>query len=230
MKKPVEHSMEFGHCAGCEAEIEELRQQLAVRWNFLCELSGYVARDSCFCKAWHASGQNTPCLVCRALVFAMNAEGRGLAVGSTPKPEIPAPELPPEMLAVLQDRNVQLVGEEDALRRIVIWAERSSAVSDDGEPGVNEGSPMCAVFNGNVICCRQNGHPGRHATPYPGDSGPVWVRWVEGGPWGSCHAGDPETKLYCCLETGHLGRHMAVTNQGEGIVLARWASTEKRGE
>ena len=97
-----------------------------------------------------------------------------------------------------------------------------SVVSEDGEVGVNEGSPMCGLFNGGIICCREKDHKGKHATPYPGDDGPIWVRWMDGGPFGSCHAGDPETRLYCCLEVGHAGRHMAVANRGPGVVLARW--------
>jgi hypothetical protein len=83
---------------------------------------------------------------------------------------------------------------------------------------------MCGVVNGKIICCRSRGHVGSHATPFPSQRrhGPVWVYWMQGGPFGSCHENDPATHLYCGLEKGHEGDHLSPSNQGPGATLAEW--------
>ncbi|HET9554917.1 MAG TPA: hypothetical protein VFP50_18270 [Anaeromyxobacteraceae bacterium] len=94
-------------------------------------------------------------------------------------------------------------------------------------PAVPELDPpglMCAEVNGNILCCRVEGHRGQHATPFPSlhRDGPVWVYWVVGGPFGSCGAIDPDTRLYCGLERGHEGDHLSPSNYAGGATLAEW--------
>jgi hypothetical protein len=87
-------------------------------------------------------------------------------------------------------------------------------------------APMCGEMNGKIICCRSRGHGGRHATPFPSylRHGPVWVYWGGPplGPFGTCHEGDPATRLYCGLERGHEGSHLSPSNAGAGHTLAEW--------